>query len=299
MTVDLFAFQDEVTSRIANTLGVELIAAEAARPTEYPDALDQILRGRAARLTPNSRRVYAEAISLFERALTLDPHSVEAQTCLAGSLASRVMNGMSDSPVADLAHAETLVGQSLAASPRYASPHYVKGEVLRAQGRYEEAIPEYETALALNHNLMVALTGLAWCKLYAGFIEEVIPLEEQAIRLSPREPWIGHCYYLIGTVHLLQSRTDKAIVWFEKGRSALPGIAFHHSRLASAYALKGEAERAAAELAEAQRLDGGDLFSSIAHLRAHAGAWLGAPNIRVLYEATYFAGLRKAGMPED
>ena len=144
------------------------------------------------------------------------------------------MNGMSDSRMADLARAETLVGQSLAASPRYASPHYVKGEVLRAQGRYEEAIPEYETALPLNRNLMVALTGLAWCKLYAGYIEEVIPLEEQSIRLSPREPWIGHCYYLIGTVHLLQSRTDEAIVWFEKGCSALPGIAFHHSRLAAA-----------------------------------------------------------------
>ena len=32
-TNDLFALQDEVTSRIANELGVELTAAEAARPT--------------------------------------------------------------------------------------------------------------------------------------------------------------------------------------------------------------------------------------------------------------------------
>ena len=27
--------------------------------------------------------------------------------------------------------------------------------------------------------------------------------------------------------------------------------------------------------------------------------WLGVPKIRALYEATYFAGLRKAGMPEE
>jgi TolB-like protein len=44
-TDDLFALQNEITSRIANALGVELVAAEAARPTEHPDALDYILRG--------------------------------------------------------------------------------------------------------------------------------------------------------------------------------------------------------------------------------------------------------------
>jgi len=60
-TSDLFALQDEITSRVANAVGVELIAAEAARPTQNPDALDYILRGRAAtfkriRATPMRRR---------------------------------------------------------------------------------------------------------------------------------------------------------------------------------------------------------------------------------------------------
>jgi adenylate cyclase len=43
---DLFALQDEITTRIAIALSVELIAAEAARPTGHPEALDYILRGR-------------------------------------------------------------------------------------------------------------------------------------------------------------------------------------------------------------------------------------------------------------
>src|SRR6202022_3214373 len=46
-TLDLFALQNEITSQLGNALGVELIAADAARPTEHPDALDYILRGRA------------------------------------------------------------------------------------------------------------------------------------------------------------------------------------------------------------------------------------------------------------
>jgi len=98
-------------------------------------------------------------------------------------------------------------------------------------------------------------------------------------------------------VHLLQSRTDEAIFWFEKARSANPEHSSSPAYLASAYALNGETERAATELAEARRLAGDDRFSSIARVKA-SRSW-GVPKISALHEATYFAGLRKAGMPEE
>ena len=66
---DLFALQDEITHRIAVALDLELVGAEATRPTEHPDAQDYILRGRAVRLKPPSRENRAEAVTLFERAL--------------------------------------------------------------------------------------------------------------------------------------------------------------------------------------------------------------------------------------
>jgi tetratricopeptide (TPR) repeat protein len=296
-TSDLFALQNEITSRLANALGAELIVAEAARPTENLDALDYILRGRAALLKPRTLDTYTEAMKLFEHALALDPQSVEAQSGLALSLAGRVLDGMADSAAADLARADGLISQVLAVSPRYALAHMVKAQVLRAQGRGEEAIPEYEAALALNRNFVSALNGLAWCKLYAGSIEEAIPLDEQAIRLSPRDSNIGSFYHLIGTVHLLQSRTDEAIVWLEKARSARPAQPVFRGRLASAYALRGETDRAAAELTEARRLSSDDRYSSNARLKVIGLG--GGPKIRTLIEATYFAGLRKAGMPEE
>jgi len=297
-TADLFTLQSEITSQLANALGVELIAAEAARPKEHPDALDYILRGRAVLLKPRTPETHREAIDLYERALALDPQSVEAQSRLAAVLVMSVGTGMTNSAsaVLDIARAERLVDQALAASPRYTFPHVVKGHVLRVRSRWEEAISEYEAALALDHNSVYALNSLGLCKLYAGSIEEAIPLVEQAIRLSPRDPGIGHCYNLIGNVHLLQSRIEKAIVWLEKARSAMPGVPIFRSRLAAAYALRGETERAAAELAEARRLNK-DLFSSIARLKA--GRPWGVPKIHALFEATYFTGLRKAGMPEE
>jgi len=60
--------------------------------------------------------------------------------------------------------------------------------------------------------------------------------------------------------------------------------------------LNGEIDRAAAELTEARKLSGDNRFSSLTRLRA-VGYW-GVSKIRDLFEATYFVGLRKAGMPE-
>jgi len=299
-TRDLLGLQDEITNQIAVALNIKLVDAEAVRPNEHPDALDYILRGRAAAAKGTARENTAEAITLFERALALDPRSVEAQSRLSGQLVQRAIIGVTDSAAADIARAEGLVGQALAASPRDWYPHHVKGQVLRAQGRCEEAIPEYEAALAFNRNAVNTLNSLSWCKLLTGSIEEIIPLEKQAIRLSPRDPAVGFWYGAIGFVHLLQSRTDEAILWLDKARTVLPGVP--HAYLASAYALGGQTERAAAELAEARRLSGDNRYSSIARLRvaglSGSGTW-GVPKVRALFEATYFAGLRKAGVPDE
>src|SRR5205823_14601638 len=46
---DLFALQDEINSRIAVALDLELVDAEASRPVDHPDTRDYILRGRAVR----------------------------------------------------------------------------------------------------------------------------------------------------------------------------------------------------------------------------------------------------------
>jgi TolB-like protein len=152
-TSDLFTLQDEITSRIAVTLNLELVRVEA-----------------------------------------LDPRSVEAQSLLATALMARVVNNMTDTAAADIARAEGLAREALAASPLTPLAHFAKGQVLRAQRRYEAAIPEYETALASNRNWVGALHALGQCKLFAGAMEETIPLVEQAIRLSPRDPQLGIWY---------------------------------------------------------------------------------------------------------
>jgi hypothetical protein len=94
----------------------------------------------------------------------------------------------------------------------------------------------------------------------------------------------------------LQSNIAEAIVWCERARNATPAHPQFRTFLASAYAIEGDTERAAVELGEARRLVGDDRYSTIARLRV-AESW-GVPKIQALVETTYFAGLRKAGMPE-
>jgi len=201
---------------------------------------------------------------------------------------------MTDSVAADIARADGLVVRVLVASPGSTPAHLVKGQVLRAQQRWSEAIAEFERVLAINPNHAFALHALADCKLRTGSIDEVIPLEEKAIRLDPRDPHIGFKYWRIGYAHLLQSRTDDAILWLEKAVRNEPEYSFSRAALASAYALNGETGRAGTQLAEAKRLVGGRYYSSMTKTRA-----LGVPKTRALVEATFFAGLRKAGVPEE
>jgi adenylate cyclase len=289
--------QNEITGRIAVALNFALVRSEAARPTANPDALDYMFRGRAVLSKPPSRDSRDKAISLFERALALDPQSAQAKLLLVNAFTGRVLDDMSTTVAADIARSEDLVRQALVADPNSPSAHFAKAGVLRAQRQYADAIPEYETVIALDRNSPGAYANLGQCKFFTGFLEEVIPLVEQAVRLSPRDPSLGYWWGMVGEVHLLQSRTDESILWLEKARSANPAHTYPHIFLASAYGLKGANERAAAELAEARRLCADGRYTSIA--RQRAGGTFRAPKVRALREATFFAGLRKAGMPEE
>jgi len=292
---DLFVLQNDLTSRIAIALGLELVEREAARSTKPLDALDYILRGRAVMNAPKTRETWAEAIKLFERALTIDPQAVEAQSRLAIHLSGRVMAGTTDTGTADVLRAESLAKRALTAAPRNPLAHMAQAMVLEALNRPDEAVYEFETVLKLNRNYVPAYAHLGYCKIYAGATAEAIPLFEQAIRLSPHDPDIGFWYQSIGRVHLMQACNVEAVIWLEKARSANPQGPNIRAWLAAACALDGDSERGAAELAEARRM-GGNRYSSIARTRA---AYMWAPEARALLETSFFAGLRKAGMPEE
>jgi adenylate cyclase len=244
---------------------------------------------------PVSKKNTGDAITLFENALALDPHAVDAVAWVAITLAVRVSNELSSSPDVDLKRAEQLAGQALAAAPTSALAHYANAQVLRAQARCNEAIPEYQKVISLNRNWATAYAHVGWCKFLTGSVDEAIPYFEQALRLNPYGPGPGPWYARIGFIQLLRLETEQAIASLEKARSENPRLPFVHAYLAAAYGLKGQNERAQTELAEARKLS--STYSSLAN--AKKSTWFENPKIRALVEATYIAGLRLAGMPEE
>jgi TolB-like protein/Tfp pilus assembly protein PilF len=293
---DPFAVQEEIGKRTEVRVYQEMITRESSRPTEKPDALDYILRGRAAQ-----RRFdydyYAEAIGFFDQALAVDPQCAEAQGWLADALARRVIDEMAGAAAADISRAAELAAQAVVRSPASACAHSAQGQVLCAQGRYQEAISAFETARTINPAWPHLYGFLSECKLWTGSIADAIPLVEQAIRINPHDGWAATWYWKLGRLHLVQSRTNEAIAWLERARRANPQLPGVHAMLASAYALNGEINNAAAELEEARALNGDGRYASLSRLKRIAN--FGAPEIRDLFEATYFVGLRKAGIPEE
>ena len=87
---DLFKLQDEVVARLARTLQIELVNAEAQRSLHdrprNPDAIDLTMRGLALLNQPMTKASTYEARDLFEQALTLDSANADA---LAGAACRR------------------------------------------------------------------------------------------------------------------------------------------------------------------------------------------------------------------
>ena len=160
---DLFDMQDEIVSRLANTLDAELdrrggptsgvFAATRTRWTWFP--------GQGLVEQGADPRYMAQARGFFEKALALDPDNVEAMVGLARvdcnaaatydrRLVSAICGGRGD------------FNQSVIAAPNHAVAHMLLGAVQIFTKRAAQGIAECEHALALDRNLASAhaLIGL-------------------------------------------------------------------------------------------------------------------------------------------
>ena len=77
---DLFDMQDEIVSRLANTLNAQLIEVEARRAerSTHPNAMDLYFQGWAWENNGTTAEYMTQAQAFFDRALALDPDNVEA-----------------------------------------------------------------------------------------------------------------------------------------------------------------------------------------------------------------------------
>ena len=129
---DLFKLQDQVVARLANTLGYELVKAEAQRGTHStnPDAIDLTMRGWAALWQPPTKESITSARDYFERAIKIDPQNAEAMVGLAYARLRTNYYGWSTGAEDTYAAQLELLTKAIAINPGYAFAYYVKSPAL-------------------------------------------------------------------------------------------------------------------------------------------------------------------------
>ena len=203
---DLFKLQDQVVARLANTLGYELVKAEAQRGTHStnPDAIDLTMRGWAALWQPPTKESITSARDYFERAIKIDPQNAEAMVGLAYARVRASFYGWStaaeDKPAAQM----DLLTKATAINPGYAFAYYVKSVVLwLAQGSFRKRSQAAETAVALDPNSAYGYFAMGQAEVLLGRCEQSIAHIKQAFALSPRDPSAASGTRYLGIAEIL------------------------------------------------------------------------------------------------
>jgi tetratricopeptide (TPR) repeat protein len=291
---DLFDMQDEIVSRLANTLNAQLIAVEARRAerSPLPDATDLCFQGAAWLNMGRAPENMAQARGFCERALALEPGNVEALVGTAWVNFAIGTNLLPDDRIERLTAAEGAVTKALSLAPNHALAHFVLGLVQTFTNRAAQGIAQCERALALDRNLAPAHANIAIAKFFLGRGGETQAHVEQALRLSPRDTLVYIWSFFVGQAKLWQGADAEAIVWLRRSLEANRNHPTAHFYLAAALALVGELDEARVTTRAGLALNPS---FNIRRFRTNT------PSNHPLYLAgreRVYEGMRMAGVPE-
>jgi TolB-like protein/class 3 adenylate cyclase len=292
---DLFDIQDEIVSRLANTLGTELIEAEAQRASRAPnpDAMDLYFQGRACWNRGMTPEYVAQARSFFERALMLDPENVDAMVGLATLIATIAGSFASDDRAAQLAAAETMLNRALSMDPQYAGAHLSLGAVQMFTNRAAQGIRECEHALALDRNLADAHGCIGMAKYFVGRAEETEAHIHEGLRLSPRDVFAYRWMLFVGISKAQLGADAEAASWLRWSIEANRNFPLAHFHLAEALALLGQLDEARAAARAGLALD------PTFNLRRYRDNALSDNPVYLEGRERSCEGMRLAGVPEE
>ena len=286
--------QDEIVSRLANTLDAQLIDSEAhrAESSVMPDATDLVFQGKAWFNKGITPEYMSKARGFFERALALDPNSVEALLGIAVVDATVGGGLLTDDRAGRFAASESAVKKVLSMAPEHAAAHQLLSAVFFFTGRATQSIAELERALALNRNLATAHGLIGFAKYYLGRGVETEAHIQEAFRLSPKDTFASWWMVWVGLSKLILGEDIEAAPWLRRGIEANRNNPAAHFYLASALALFGSLHEARTAARAGLAIEPGFTVR-----RSKLNAPSGNPEFLAGRERIY-EGLRIAGIPE-
>lgn len=256
---NMLQVQDEIVGRLSRTAGLQMIGAEARRAKqadhERPGegtAQDYSLRAHTAAIQGKMTRGSAEAAcALYARALERDPADADALAGLACVQVSRVMNGDLDAGrrtvrdeaqarEAHLAEAEQTLARALAVAPGHFKALKSRAVLLRARGRFADALAVTEALRAQNPGDPGTLRETGLNLLYLGRAEEAMGWLQRADALGPSDPIRWTWLLGLGRALIHLGRDAEAVGALRLAVASNPAFALSHALLVAALALAGE-----------------------------------------------------------
>ncbi len=211
---DVFALQDEVTTKIISALAVRLTSAEksslARMPTEDLEAYDNFLRAERGLYSQNSKGL-AVALSLYRKATEIDPTFARAWAGHARAAVDVWRFDWFDVMPGHVARRQAYdsAERALSLDPSSARAYSVLAILQMVDSRYDEAIESARKAVSLNPSDADANLNLALVLSYGGEHEEAVKTMKLALRLSPKPP--SGVYRLSGFILFMGHRYEQAL----------------------------------------------------------------------------------------
>jgi TolB-like protein len=294
---DMYAFQNEVTGRIARALNLELKDASSRKAARGRagnlDADDYALRAWAELWTkPQTRETNDAALDFVKKALALDPANAEAHgvAAYAYARASAYRWGFSR---ADALRLGIAAGEkAIALDPKNADAHYALGFNYTLAGEIQKSQSLIRQVIEINRNHAPAYFFYGQNLIRLGQPRDAISWIERAFALSPRDPLRSVWYSGLARARIAAGEDALAIEAARQGIAANRDHAHNHAVLTAALANLGRMDEAKAALREFQRVQPG-----ITVARYRQAQTANEPVAVKTYERL-MAGLAKAGLPE-
>ena len=240
---DLFAVQNEVTQRIAATLGGYGGAVNVAerrlirrKPPANLSAFDTYLLAMDMKHNVTKESLI-EAESLFRKALELDPQLARAYVGLADVYFYLIDLGLAPSVEEARSKLTEAAEKAVALDPDDGKTHQALGMAYAYQGKPEQALAEFDRAEALSPSDADLLLINAWSLPQFGKSERAVGLAERALTLNPHFP--GWYNQGLSYAFFFGEQYDKAVKYRLLVKEPL---ALDYAFLAMAYAYLGRTE---------------------------------------------------------
>lgn len=248
---DLFGVLDEITDVVVATVEPEVGYAERSRSSTRPRPdlrtwdLFHLGIDRFFQFTSEGN---LEAQQRLSRCRELDPDFADAHAWWAYAVVLGMVYWNTDPKPGLLDTALDATREALRADDQNAVFHMLHGRVQLARREYQAALRANKRAIELNPTFAAAYCGLGDSLCYEGRYDEAITQFERSVSLGSHDPQLW-AFLTYGALALLFShRFDEAIVWAERA-SSIPNCQYWTTahRLV-ALARSGRTQQAAAAI---------------------------------------------------